>query len=63
MLELMAKEREAKFFVPPMELCADNGVMIAWTGLLMHKHGVKHSLVQTQVRQRFRMDEVDVVWR
>jgi tRNA A37 threonylcarbamoyltransferase TsaD len=46
-----------------MELCADNGVMIAWTGLLMHKHGVKHSLAQTQVRQRFRADEVDVVWR
>jgi N6-L-threonylcarbamoyladenine synthase/protein kinase Bud32 len=63
MLELMAKERGAKFYVPPMELCADNGVMIAWTGLLMHKHGVKHSLAQTQVRQRFRADEVDVVWR
>lgn len=63
MLRLMVKERGAKFYVPPMELCADNGVMIAWTGLLMHKHGIRHTLAQTQVRQRFRTDEVDVVWR
>lgn len=63
MLKLMAKEHEAKFFVPPIELCADNGGMIAWTGLLMYKHGVRHKLNQTQVRQRYRTDEVDVVWR
>jgi len=63
MLETMAKERGAKFYVPPKEFCQDNGAMIAWTGLLMHKHGVRHSLTQTQVRQRFRTDEVDIVWR
>lgn len=63
MLKLMAKEHSAKFYVPPMELCGDQGAMIAWTGLLMYKHGVRHSLAQTQVRQRFRTDEVDVTWR
>lgn len=63
MLKLMASEHKARFFVPPMELCADNGSMIGWTGLLMYKHGVRQSLAQTQVRQRFRTDEVDVIWR
>jgi N6-L-threonylcarbamoyladenine synthase len=63
MLKLMASEHGAKFFVPPFELCTDNGAMIAWTGLLMHKHGVSHSLAQTVIKQRYRTDEVDVVWR
>ena len=63
MLGRMTKERGAKFYVPPKEFCQDNGAMIAWTGLLMYKHGVRHSLAQTQVRQRFRTDEVDIVWR
>jgi len=63
MLGLMAKDREAKFYVPPKEFCQDNGAMIAWTGLLMYRHGVRHSLTQTQVRQRFRTDEVDIIWR
>jgi N6-L-threonylcarbamoyladenine synthase/protein kinase Bud32 len=63
MLRLMAAEHRARFFVPPMELCADNGAMIAWTGLLMYRHGIRHKLNQTNVRQRYRTDEVDVVWR
>jgi N6-L-threonylcarbamoyladenine synthase/protein kinase Bud32 len=63
MLKLMAAEHRARFFVPPMELCQDNGAMIAWTGLLMHRNGVRQRLDQTQVRQRYRTDEVDVVWR
>lgn len=63
MLEIMAKEREAEFCVPPMELCGDNGAMIAWTGLLAHEHGVKQELEETQVRQRWRTDKVDIPWR
>lgn len=63
MLRLMAREHASKFYVPPMELCGDQGAMIAWTGLLMYKHGVRQKLNQTQVFQRYRTDEVDVVWR
>ncbi|HID60950.1 MAG TPA: bifunctional N(6)-L-threonylcarbamoyladenine synthase/serine/threonine protein kinase [Hadesarchaea archaeon] len=63
MVGLMAKEHQAKFHVPPIELCKDQGAMIAWTGLLMYKRGVRHKLDQTQVRQRYRTDEVDIVWR
>jgi len=63
MLKLMAKEHGAKFFVPQMELCADNGGMIAWTGILAHEHGVRQRLEDTMVKQRWRTDEVDVPWR
>ena len=59
----MAADRGARMFVPPGELCIDNGAMIAWTGLLMHLAGVRMSLEDTVVDQRFRTDEVDVVWR
>lgn len=63
MLKLMAREHHAKFFVPPMALCADNGAMIAWTGILAYKRGVRQKLGQTGVNQRWRIDQVDIPWR
>ncbi len=62
MVRVMAEERGAKMFVPPGSLCVDNGAMIAWTGYLMHKAGVKTRLEDSAVKQRFRTDEVDVTW-
>jgi len=63
MVGRMAADRKAKMFVPPGDLCIDNGAMIAWTGLLMHRAGVRMSIEDTLVDQRFRTDEVDVTWR
>ena len=63
MVGRMATDRGARMFVPPGELCIDNGAMIAWTGLLMHRAGVRMSVEDTVVDQRFRTDEVEVVWR
>lgn len=63
MLNSMASEHRAKFVVPPAELCQDNGVMIAWTGLLAYKSGQRQRLEETQVKQRWRTDEVEVTWR
>ena len=63
MLGRMASDRDARMFVPPGDLCIDNGAMIAWTGLLMRKAGVRMSLKETTVDQRFRTDEVEVTWR
>jgi len=54
---------EAMSFVPPRDLCIDNGAMIAWTGILMHKSGLKMVLEDTAINQKFRTDEVDVTWR
>ena len=63
MLKLMAKEHGAKFFVPPMELCCDQGVMIAWTGILAYKHGARLKLEESVIKQRWRTDEINILWR
>jgi N6-L-threonylcarbamoyladenine synthase/N6-L-threonylcarbamoyladenine synthase/protein kinase Bud32 len=63
MISKMAEERGARMFVPQPRLCIDNGAMIAWLGSLMHRSGVKMSMDDTKVEQRFRTDEVDVTWR
>ena len=63
MLQFMAMEHGAKFFVPPTELCGDQGAMIAWNGILAFKSGLKQNIAETEVRQRWRTDEVDIKWR
>ncbi|MFH1821429.1 MAG: bifunctional N(6)-L-threonylcarbamoyladenine synthase/serine/threonine protein kinase [Methanobacteriota archaeon] len=63
MLRLMSEEHRAKFFVPPKELCGDQGAMIAWNGILAHRSGFRQSVKGTDVRQRWRTDEVDITWR
>lgn len=63
MVGRMASDRGATMFVPPGDLCIDNGAMIAWTGLLMHRAGVRMKVEDTLVDQRFRTDEVAVTWR
>jgi N6-L-threonylcarbamoyladenine synthase/N6-L-threonylcarbamoyladenine synthase/protein kinase Bud32 len=62
MVRIMAEERGARMFVPPGSLCIDNGAMIAWTGLVMHKAGLRTRLEDSAIRQRFRTDEVDLPW-
>ncbi len=63
MVGRMASDRGATMFVPPGDLCIDNGAMIAWTGLEMHRGGVRMTIRGTTVDQRFRTDEVSVTWR
>ena len=63
MLGRMAADRGAKMFVPESRLCIDNGAMIAWLGLLMHRSGIRMPVTRTRIRQRFRTDEVEVAWR
>jgi len=63
MIDEMAEDRGAKMFVPANELCVDNGAMIAWTGILMHLAGMRMNIEATAIKQRFRTDEVDVVWK
>ncbi len=64
MLRIMAEDRGgAEFFVPPYDLCRDNGAMIAYTGLRMYRGGgVRFRIEDTVVKQKFRTDEVEVVW-
>ena len=63
MVKTMAEERDASFFVPAKDFCIDNGAMIAWLGVLMHNSGVRMSVENSFIDQRFRTDMVDVTWR
>jgi N6-L-threonylcarbamoyladenine synthase/N6-L-threonylcarbamoyladenine synthase/protein kinase Bud32 len=63
MVEKMANERNAEFFVPQKNVCIDNGAMIAWLGIIMNKHDIKMRIEDTMINQRFRTDMVDVKWR
>ena len=61
-LRTMCEERGAKFYAPPKELMGDNGAMIAYTGLLMYKHGYETKLDESKVLPNFRIEEVEVRW-
>ncbi|MCL2607143.1 MAG: bifunctional N(6)-L-threonylcarbamoyladenine synthase/serine/threonine protein kinase [Methanomassiliicoccaceae archaeon] len=63
MIESMAEDRGAKMFAPQPRLCIDNGAMIAWLGHVMYDSGIRMSMDDTKVDQKFRTDEVDVTWR
>ncbi len=62
MLKTMSEEHGARFYMPEMKLCGDNGVMIAWLGLLMCRQFGPMSLSETGIIQKFRTDEVDIPW-
>ena len=63
MAEAMCAERGARMHVPEPRLCVDNGAMIAWTAKLMHDAGIRTKVEDTKVDQRFRTDDVEVIWR
>ena len=62
MLKIMSEEHGAKFYMPEMKLCGDNGVMIAWLGILMCEEFGPMDIKDTRIIQRFRTDEVDIPW-
>ncbi|MCL2032371.1 MAG: bifunctional N(6)-L-threonylcarbamoyladenine synthase/serine/threonine protein kinase [Methanomassiliicoccaceae archaeon] len=63
MIRIMAEDRGAEMFVPDRRLCIDNGAMIAWLGNIMYNSRIRMNIEDTAVRQRFRTDEVEAVWR
>jgi N6-L-threonylcarbamoyladenine synthase/N6-L-threonylcarbamoyladenine synthase/protein kinase Bud32 len=63
MVNIMADERNASFSVPAKDLCIDNGAMIAWLGYLMYNSGIRMSIEESIIDQRFRTDMVEVSWR
>lgn len=62
MLSLVAKEHGARFGVATPEFNGDNGAMIAWVGELMAKGGFKAKTEKLGIRQRYRTDEVQLLW-
>lgn len=63
MIGKMTEERGATYHVPEAEFCLDNAAMIAWTGYLMYRSGTSISVEESNIRQKFRTDEVEVTWR
>ncbi len=61
-LKIMCEDRGATFYAPPKKYMGDNGVMIAYTGLLMFKNGVTTKVEESQVKPNFRIEEVEVTW-
>ena len=59
MLSIMCNERNAKFSAVPLEYSGDQGVMIAWQGVLQKDEASELA----NIRPYERIDEVDVNWR
>lgn len=63
MMGIMCSERNGKLFATDDRFCIDNGAMIAHAGLEMYTHGWKTQWEETTCTQRYRTDEVEVIWR
>jgi len=63
MCKMMCAERGASFKTVEPRLCLDNGVMIAWTGLLAKSVGDETPLPSSQVKPKWRVDKAKVKWR
>lgn len=62
MLNTMCEERDAEFYTVPHELAGDNGVMMAWLGLLKYKSSGEDEIEQTEFIQNWRTDDVKITW-
>jgi len=57
MMKTMCEERGARFYVVPAKYSSDNGVMIAYAGLLAYKNGFDKPF-EDLIRPKWRIDEV-----
>jgi len=62
MLEVIADEHGARFCVVPLRLAADNGAMIAWTGILAYKSGMSVPVEKSFVNVKWRLEDVYAPW-
>ncbi len=60
--EEMCRYRGVKLRVVPPRYAGDNGVMIAWTGVLAFKSGVTVKPEEAFIKQRWKLDQADVPW-
>ena len=61
MLDIMCKERDAKFYAVPLKYAGDNGINIAWLGLLEYMAGRREK--NSEIKPYERTDDVIVTWR
>jgi len=58
----MVKTHGVKYGDTPPEYAGDNGAMIAYTGLLLYLYNVYTEPLNVYVKQRWRLDEVELPW-
>jgi N6-L-threonylcarbamoyladenine synthase len=63
MMKIMCDERNASLCATDDRYCIDNGAMIAYAGLLQFLYGKVTDFSDTTFTQRYRTDEVEVVWK
>ncbi len=62
MMKEIAEEQGAKPYFVPIDLAADNGAMIAWTGILAYTHGIRTPIETSIIKSKWRLDEVEIPW-
>ncbi|TFG17337.1 MAG: bifunctional N(6)-L-threonylcarbamoyladenine synthase/serine/threonine protein kinase [Promethearchaeota archaeon] len=63
MIAYISKEHNAKFEVVPLKYAGDNGIMIAWTGILRYISEGRPNLLNTMIDPKERMDTLTIPWR
>lgn len=61
-IETMARIHNIEYSTTPPEYSGDNGAMIAYTGSLLLQHGVSIEPDKAFIKQRWRLDEVELPW-
>ena len=61
MMEFVAKEHDARIYIPG-KWHGDNGAMIAWVTALLYKYGTPIKIEESFVNPLWRLDEVDIPW-
>ncbi|MFX0113883.1 MAG: bifunctional N(6)-L-threonylcarbamoyladenine synthase/serine/threonine protein kinase [Candidatus Hodarchaeota archaeon] len=63
MIGLVTQEHDhVRMLTIPPRLALDNGVMIAWTGLLMYRSGQTLNIESSYVQPRQRVEDIPAVW-
>lgn len=63
MMTSMAARHSASVSLMPVSFSGDCGAQIAWTGYLAHCCGIQVPVTEAIVRQSWRLDNVDILWR
>lgn len=63
MMRIMCNERNAKSYVVPQEYASDNGINIAWVGILDYKSkGKSLNIMESEIDSKWRTDDVEIPW-
>ncbi len=63
MIKLVSQEHDqVKMVAVPPRLALDNGVMIAWMGVLMYRSGQTMAIRDSYVQPRQRVEDIPAVW-